>query len=443
MTPWLEVAGAGFVFVFFLLPLATVVHETGHALTARLSGVPVRAIEIGRGRRSVTIKIPSLPPIVLRSAFFRGGRTLLGQLPTRGRKAFILLGGVAANLVVGLPLVAFYRSGPPALFFCGFFFGLINVLEGVLNLIPMPPSPPRHGGSDGWRLQRLVFHPREYNDAVEADRRLSEAYGLLIRDRKVVHGEAAKEGLAIAGAYFRRLPPSTWQRLDANERLRQELVIALALRSNGEDITSALDRVGEVLRRSARTSVSGLVMLIGFLAVSSRAADHEEAIRRAREAMTENLAAQRLSDAHRGWLAGILAWLPMTSEHPDEASIATAEKLALDAKELSVPEMRVSNQDILALVRIRQGRLPEAEELVRQSLSVAESPADEAHKRTVLALALVKQDRYEEAASLVKDLIAKSAWIPLLPEVLRALPDDMPNRGAFASSPSQINNVDA
>ena len=107
--------------LFLLAVGALVLHEGGHALAARLMGVRVRGIVLHifggvthLDRRSLSVR---------------------GEIPTS-------LGGPAVNLGLGLLYLA-----PPGLLQD---FGLINLLFGVVNLVPAWPL-------DGGRLLRALL----------------------------------------------------------------------------------------------------------------------------------------------------------------------------------------------------------------------------------------------------------------------------------------------
>jgi hypothetical protein len=92
-----EIVRAG-VLLFVLSPLALVVHELGHLITARLLGVEVGGFGIGQGRTLWAGEVGGLPIRIL--AWPMSGRVYLGgfRLPgLRPRIALTTLMGPGAN----------------------------------------------------------------------------------------------------------------------------------------------------------------------------------------------------------------------------------------------------------------------------------------------------------------------------------------------------------
>ena len=403
---------------------ATVVHEVGHAIAARATGSSIRLVRIGIGRPIALFRIRSTSIRIAAGLGF-GGATYIEGLPTRLEMFVILSAGVVANVVVGVALLALYQSAPRVVLV----LGAVNVL-GVCNLIPTKPRPPSRLGSDGWNLQRLLFHPKEYNETLDADRRLAELVNLVVSESGFVVGESALEDLSLVQTYFKSPPVTTpWTPLNKSVRTAYEMTLAAALAWNGEDVTPAIDHLHTRMQRWAFGSTQVRIRWLYLLALSKRKTDQHESFRLASELLSSTSDGDSLSKGELAGVASLLAWSPMVAEHPSDRSVAASEYWALRACELLEPDMRTRSIDLVGLVRIRQGRLVEAEDLLRQSLSAAESPGDEAHKRAALALALVKQGQFQEAGRLVEDCESKSAWIPLLPEVLRALSTKNPSTG--------------
>ena len=103
--------------------LAAGLHEAGHLLALRLTGIPVLALEL-RG----------------------SGAVIRAELPGDRREALALAAGPGANLLLA---ALFWRLWP--------MFGLCNLCLGLANLLPLP-------GRDGGRLLRLYKEKRKMEE---------------------------------------------------------------------------------------------------------------------------------------------------------------------------------------------------------------------------------------------------------------------------------------
>ena len=134
---------AAYALVLVYLLVAIVVHELGHVLAARLAGVRVISIQIGRPVASFMIR-----GVKVELGFGLHGRVFHGQTAAAARRAAIQVAGPAATILAALvllivPLTAAIRY-PAALVFA---------VNGIANLLPFRN---RRTGllSDGARLVR-------------------------------------------------------------------------------------------------------------------------------------------------------------------------------------------------------------------------------------------------------------------------------------------------
>lgn len=167
-------ATSGPVFAYFLLalilpPLATVVHEAGHALIARRYGVPIRAF----------VASPEGPAITLRrhNLFLRVGLGLGRDLRSKEPEGWVLL-----ELPTLAPerAIAILRAGPIAEAAFGSLVIALAVLPQpwssriilALNGLAMLGSAwanlsdRSHPYSDGSQIQRIRDHGRQHSPTV-------------------------------------------------------------------------------------------------------------------------------------------------------------------------------------------------------------------------------------------------------------------------------------
>jgi hypothetical protein len=89
-------------------PLTALVHEFGHAIAARIAGLEVISVVIGRGSRAFSFRFLGCPVEVRRNVF-GGGRTTFVDLRgefSRWRLFFAIVGGPVANCVAAAMFVA-------------------------------------------------------------------------------------------------------------------------------------------------------------------------------------------------------------------------------------------------------------------------------------------------------------------------------------------------
>jgi hypothetical protein len=146
---------AVFLWALVLAPGATLVHECGHFVAARLVRRRVATVEIGSG-----YPVTSLPwfgaRLFVHSRPFGGGRTYLaaGSRLSRPAASLFLLGGACANLAVGAPL-ALLAAGrhSPALTAAA----IVNLIAVAANTVPLPTALTRKRPNDRLRLWRTWF----------------------------------------------------------------------------------------------------------------------------------------------------------------------------------------------------------------------------------------------------------------------------------------------
>jgi membrane-associated protease RseP (regulator of RpoE activity) len=126
--------------------IALLIHEAGHLAAAKVCRVGASELGLGWGprllgfsSRGIAYRLRALPV----GAYVRLDMNGLQRRPL-GQQLFVLLAGVLVNLIAG---VAFY----------GTFFGTINLLLAVTNLLPFYQQ-------DGWKcgmvLLRALFGRR-------------------------------------------------------------------------------------------------------------------------------------------------------------------------------------------------------------------------------------------------------------------------------------------
>jgi tetratricopeptide (TPR) repeat protein len=162
-----EIVRAG-ILLFVLAPLALVVHELGHLITARLCGVEVGGFGIGQGRKLWAGEIWGVPVRIL--SWPLSGRVYLGgfKLPgLRARIALTTLMGPGANALMVWATVHFWEAAART---CGVValiaWSYVNVLMAFSNLVPFQFSeggvPYRSDGLALWRILRNQFKASDY-----------------------------------------------------------------------------------------------------------------------------------------------------------------------------------------------------------------------------------------------------------------------------------------
>lgn len=162
-------------FVLFLLvyPFVVMVHELGHYfVAAKWLRMPVEEVSFGVGRvlcarkKDGTVFVLRLFPFagctVMRAqarCTRRAQRMAFYSNRPAGKRALVLVGGCAANLLCAGALWCAQRSGltavcPRAAQVVLEYAALTHMLAGMLNLLPFPQS-------DGNRMLRLVMERRK------------------------------------------------------------------------------------------------------------------------------------------------------------------------------------------------------------------------------------------------------------------------------------------
>ncbi len=134
---------------------------------------------------------------------------------------------------------------------------------------------------------------------------------------------------------------------------------------------------------------------------------------------TDDLVPDTFGPSIRAGLATAMARALVRGPVPDPAQLADADRWASMACELR-PDSP-SSIDTLALVRIRQGRFEEAEDLVRPLVVTIADVGERANYETTLALALAGTGRYEEARALVARARTVDSHSPILIEAEHAV----------------------
>ncbi len=134
--------------IFVLFPLATLLHELGHHLTARLTGIKETQIRVGIGPPILHIN-NRLLKLECRLFYFIGAHTFSGQIDetTSFNRFFITLNGPLVNAVTAGWLWGFYGSDTSLLGNTLTLFAFINLWIAIGNLLPFKI---RNRKSDGY-----------------------------------------------------------------------------------------------------------------------------------------------------------------------------------------------------------------------------------------------------------------------------------------------------
>lgn len=141
------------------LPLTSIVHEFGHGAVATACGLPVRTMQIGRGRPLFQIRLATMSLRACSWPF--GGRTILYPLIGRALAARLvfMLGGALANATAFAYLLGLNMSGGFSAPVHAAVFGLATAqLTGLLNLVPFRG---REIDSDGRQFLRALINYRQ------------------------------------------------------------------------------------------------------------------------------------------------------------------------------------------------------------------------------------------------------------------------------------------
>jgi Zn-dependent protease len=149
--------GLSGVFAVLVAFASVLLHELGHAVTARHLGVPVGGIELH---------------------FFGGAAKMLGQPKTANDEVLIAAAGPAVSFVLGVAGLilgagtAAFGLGTAAMLFD--YIGWINVIIGVFNLVPALPM-------DGGRILRaLLTRKVPFERATEISVRIARGFAIAL-----------------------------------------------------------------------------------------------------------------------------------------------------------------------------------------------------------------------------------------------------------------------
>jgi membrane-associated protease RseP (regulator of RpoE activity) len=119
--------------------LATLVHELGHLVAARLCHVPASELGLGMGRKLATVRVGNIKVsfrLLPTGSFVMLDGTLLKQR-SMSAQLFVHLGGIIFNLVAGLLTY-------------GTTFSWLNFLLAAGNILPLYQH-------DGWKCGVVVL----------------------------------------------------------------------------------------------------------------------------------------------------------------------------------------------------------------------------------------------------------------------------------------------
>ena len=125
--------------VIFITALATLVHELGHLVAARLCRVPASELGLGMGRKLAIIRLGSFRVslgVIPAGSFVMLDGTILKQQSICAQ-LFVHLGGVIFNLAAGLLTH-------------GTMFGWFNLLLAAGNILPLYQH-------DGWKCGLVLL----------------------------------------------------------------------------------------------------------------------------------------------------------------------------------------------------------------------------------------------------------------------------------------------
>ncbi|RDB34112.1 site-2 protease family protein [Exiguobacterium sp. RIT594] len=135
-----------------------ILHEYGHAFAARLVGLRLKSISIGKGEPFLRIGHFS----IARKQFWEGlHQSEPSEIPvSRGQRAIVLLGGVGANLIGGIIILILSLLFPsPTMHFFTQPFIQVSVIFILFNLLPIRLSSGL--ASDGLQLKQLFFNKNQ------------------------------------------------------------------------------------------------------------------------------------------------------------------------------------------------------------------------------------------------------------------------------------------
>ena len=146
---------AGNLFLISIIPLI-LIHELAHAVTAKLTGLPVFLILIGIGKTVWSGKFLGMEWII--NSLPLGGITAIGARPTpniRAKLFFVYLAGPASHTILAGIFYLLAKGQTAPLFYALTFANLFLLLT---NLYPRKARMVTGmSGTDGWHLIRVPF----------------------------------------------------------------------------------------------------------------------------------------------------------------------------------------------------------------------------------------------------------------------------------------------
>jgi Zn-dependent protease len=142
--------------ILILFPFATFMHELGHYITARLTGVQTIEIRMGLGPIILKVDQPSLK-LEVGLWFFIGAYTIWEGSVRSGptKRLLIALNGPLINLVIALYSFQFVRFVQSPLYDSYLFiFAMINMWIAIGNFIPYQIKGRK---SDGWIILQNLW----------------------------------------------------------------------------------------------------------------------------------------------------------------------------------------------------------------------------------------------------------------------------------------------
>ncbi|WP_261133852.1 site-2 protease family protein [Bacillus sp. Marseille-Q3570] len=150
--------------VLVLFPLATFIHELGHYLTARLTGLKDSRMQLGIGPRVLHINNQFLC-IEYRLFYFIGAHTLSGEMDETSslNRFLITLNGPLINAVTAFFIFGFYPMDFSSILDKALsIFAYINIWIAIGNLLPYKIKGRK---SDGFilleSLWSIITNPRQ------------------------------------------------------------------------------------------------------------------------------------------------------------------------------------------------------------------------------------------------------------------------------------------
>ena len=147
--------------VIVFAALATLVHELGHLLAARLCNVPASELGLGMGRKIATFRVAGIKlsfGLLPTGSFVMLDGTVLKQRSI-GAQLFVHLGGILFNLVAGLLTY-------------GTTFSWLNLLLAAGNILPLYQH-------DGWKCGVVILRALMQRTSLQVERAFTFSGGFL------------------------------------------------------------------------------------------------------------------------------------------------------------------------------------------------------------------------------------------------------------------------